>query len=417
MKHARYHVVICLSNHSWGRVDVGVRIALDLRSRGDRVEFVVGESGGCLARAAGFKVHTVEARYPGSNALDIYDALRRLQPASVIHCDFINNANILARAGVAAATYLEFDCPVIGVDIWDRRTTGLDADIFGNELQSLVDSHATTTLGALQRLRCTIVPVPICKPGSRNAFQNLPPSPSPRPDRLSSWIGRRMVLFCTSEWQHHLGQDQRASAIFRLLQQIIAQNCSRVSGKVHLVHIGPRPLEGISSLSREGRYHWLGQVSPRRFVRLLASTDVMLSANPIASTVVTAIAAGVPIIMLESGTQPATLDEAMDTMGRCLSPVVRRHVPGSAHVYGFHIWPLGCRNFIRPLLDDNPFCETYESVELLDEEAGLDCLHRLLFDNDARDQMLHSQNSYLQSVRQLPSAADAVYSHIGYESK
>ena len=62
-----------------------------------------------------------------------------------------------------------------------------------------------------------------------------------------------------------------------------------------MAHVGPQQFDGSEALA--GRYHWIAQARPDRFQALMGSADLLLSFNTSATSTLSALALGLPVVL------------------------------------------------------------------------------------------------------------------------
>jgi hypothetical protein len=154
------------------------------------------------------------------------------------------------------------------------------------------------------------------------------------------------------------------------------------------------------------------QVSPDDFDRLLSSIDLFLSANITATTLGRAVAAGVPIMVVQNSCGGQTAVEVEAMAGSTLSASLRSWLEKVAPLYPFSVWPLGYAQFLKPLLRDNPFHEALNIFELLDEQGLVEACWQLLFDTAVRAKAIARQRGYEAQVHRLPTATQLIEGYL-----
>jgi hypothetical protein len=392
------YIFITLSSSGWGEASFALRIALDLQRRGDEVMFFVRPAvAPALKGAVPFKV--VEG-YGSIATLLIDDYIARKKPEAVILADYFTCAQFLENWDLTPDFLFEADAPLIAIDTWDTATTGFELDMFQSTIYRIPQ-----WIGKIKR---RILPVPFVSPNDGFGVCNALPASQMRA------IGRRQVrysmgislqqkilLFCTAGWQYpavvHPDGRRIAAAVPRLLLDYI----SRLDPSVHLVHIGPVELESWRALAP--RYHWIPQITPSRFRAVLAVTDLMVSLNFSAATLLSAITAGIPTVIVSNTRCMSTFDEAIAEARTPYPERMHAWLNEVLPLYPFLLWPLGFHRFLSPLLHANPYKKVFEMIELLDEDGFVNACTDLLSSSAVRDEHLHRQISYIDIVKKLPS--------------
>jgi hypothetical protein len=116
----------------------------------------------------------------------------------------------------------------------------------------------------------------------------------------------------------------------------------------------------------------------------------------------------VPVIVLKNSQMLKKPKDVERVASANLSHAVMELLQEALPIYPFSLWPLGYYDFLRPLLADNSYCQTFEAIEIVDEQAFITTCDKLLNDRPAREAMLQRQMHYVKQVGELPSAAEVI---------
>jgi hypothetical protein len=382
---------VAVNESAFGEVVFGLRIGAELRARGDRVTFLAPGAHADLLRGVEHAPLASDDPRPDRRVLDL---VRRLRPDSVVLFDAASVLITLEQRRISPRFLRRLDCPVIAHDCWNLPRTGLRIDM-GPGFWPI----PRAALGFDRRL----LPVPTCAPDRRaGAYDALPrpPSISRHKARAALGIGarERIVLMATAWFQEPaLHAFEPIARWARALPELLAGHLAHLPKSTRIVHVGPRAWRPLGRRLGE-RYQRRAQCSPEDLSRLLRAADVLLSFNLTSSTVASAIAARLPVIM-------GTCSSLLPTQH---APRVARWLRKHAPLHPFHIWPGGFHRFLTPLLRRNPYRDVIEIVEVLDEPAFAEALDRVLGDPPAANEIRARQERYELRVRRLPAAADVV---------
>jgi hypothetical protein len=310
--------------------------------------------------------------------------------------------------GLTPDALTAFGLPIFGIDTWNSSRPG-DIDVFVNSIQQI--QRWSIELN-------TICPAPFLGPDATTTVYGSVPDKvllSKKERRLlRGTLGisenSKVVLFCSAEWQHAHYESDAANRVAVSLPRLMAHYLSRIGEEVHLVHIGPHSFDlgGVMT----GRYHWMPPLAPEHFDKIVASADLLFSANISATTIAKAMAYEVPTLVLHNSVAADSREEAESALACPPSPQLRQWLDVSTPLFPFLLWPLGYRHFVSPLLQNNPYMSGVEFLELLDEQRIEAALKSLLFDKAARQEHAQRQNAYLAKIRLLPSGAQAIRSRL-----
>jgi hypothetical protein len=406
----RTHLFVAAQT-AFGEAVLGLRIAHELAARGDRIVFLAGDALAVLTKGTPYKTISVaEGEHKKGLTNLVKKAVAEVRPDSIILLD-ATLVYWLLKAQKTDATFIrDVGVPVIGLDVWNTREAGLTWDVCG-----MTWEHSRFSLDVTRRL----VPVPFTKPpagggdGPVGLYDALPEpitiDPDERKDlRADLGLGPkdRLLLLTSARWQnpatqaHEMGR-RLAANLPALAGSLIAQAGSDVC----VVHVGPEAYTPLEKLGK--RYTWLSQRTPARFATLLAASDLLLTFNFSATTIVSAIASGLPVL-LGVNKYDGTADEVAARLPESPSPSLRAWLKQASPVAPYKVWPLGLHRFLGPVSEDNPYTTAVRRLEVLEERPFVAAMRELLFDETARAKLREEQAAYCRVVAKLPKAADLV---------
>lgn len=398
----RKHLFVAPSGAAFGEIQQGLRVARDLVRRDEEVVFSAPSAAAVL-----FEGEPLSYRANDRDVLAMAQVLRRSVESegftSLTLVDLAASAFTFDALGIDIGFVQELPVAVLGLDFWNLAEAGLRWD-FGTDA-SLISPKV---LDIERRL----VPVPVVRPeGTKGAFNALPEPAALQRDResvraeLGLGTQDRLVLFPQSRWQDPEVQNWKHHArIARGLPALVSARLAALGERVHLVHVSPVAFESPGPMG--DRYHWLRQLPSRRFHELLTAADLLLSFNATGVSTVTAIAAGLPVLLGMNSHRGKTVDEVAAALAAPPSAPLREWLAAVVPVYPFLLWPLGLFDFLSPVLQGNPYVEALCRVEILEEDAFQEAGHGLLFDPTVAGELRSRQHAYCRKVAELPSPAD-----------
>lgn len=408
-RNTRKHLMLLLGQRGFGETILGVRLAYELRRQGDEVYLLAHDSNLKLLNEWGPQCSTISPMASPLLQLYISSVLQKFPANSIILSDYLVTTLFFDRYRLDATLLTSFGLPIIAIDTWDSdRTSQKKIDLLMNE-----QSIRSLWPDVVQ----PVCPVPFLAPEqSSRHYSSLPESvvvPKKIRRHLHHTLGMhdasKAVLFCTAEWQHpnYDSTDDAARKCAAAVPVLVAEYLSRLGDNVHLVHVGPREFDLQGRL--EGRYHWLPPLRPPDFDVLVASMDLMLSANISATTIARSIVSGVPVFVLQNSVRASSREEAQAAAPAPLSDALTRWLDNSLPLFPFALWPLGYHQLVTPLLANNPYMSALDSAEMLDEQRVEAGLRSLLFDPGAIADQQHRQILYLNQVKALPRGPQLIH--------
>lgn len=396
----RKHLFVAATAMGFGEALLGVQLATALHAAGDRVLFL-GPSGlQKTIRAAPVRYGRIDLAL---SRLDeaILDTARSEGCDSIVLIDLVAVYTFFGISGRRFDTFLQSGIPVLALDVWNVPEAGLHWDYHPETFQLGPD---------VKQVLHRLVPVPFVRPTAAGAYNALPPPITLEPaeraqvrQALGVSPGERLIFWPSAAWQHasqqlHPVRQRMADALPELICTYLSHYLANPKGATPLrvLHIGPEPFAAAAGLG--DRYRHLPQQPASEFLRLLAASDLLLSFNIAATTVMAALAAQVPVL----------IGSLADVSRAPASAAAQTFVARAGGLYPFRAWPLSLSQLLAPVLQGNPYVDAIAGVDVLDEAGFLATLDELLGEAGAALQR-QRQALYTAQVRALPSPSERFY--------
>lgn len=358
------HLFLAPLASAFGEALHGVRLALALVDAGHEVVFLGPARLHVLVEREGGRRLTfgrIDAALPRLD-VEVVDLLARLRCDTLVLVDAAAVGKVAAALRLDVAAFTRPGIPVLALDCWNLPRTPWVWD-YGPVSEVL---HP-----AFHELARRLVPVPTAHPDVPGGYAALPSvspmSPAERvAERSALGVGadERLVVWPTAPWQHVEGQENPIlGEIARRLPGAIVPRLARLGARI--VHVGPWPLP----VESPGLRH-LPPLPPPAFERLLGAADLLLGFNAIASSLATAVAARLPVLL---GQLPR-----------------------------LRAWPLSLEGVLGGMVQGNPFYDALRVVDAADGDAFLAAARALLFDDTEVAALRARQDAYAARVAALP---------------
>lgn len=390
------HLFLAPLPASLGEALHGVRLAEALVAAGDEVEFLAPAALAPVIGEARVRYGRIDAVMPRLGEA-VLDRLMSERWDSLALVDLAAVYKAFDAYGLDPAPLTRAGVPVVALDCWNLAESGLCWD-YGPE-RYRIDPARLAALGVMAR---RMVPVPLVRPEVAEGYDALPETPrltGAARAEVRRTLGlpgdARLVLWPSAGWQHRAAQtDPQRQRLCDAVPELLAGHLAALPAGVRVLHVGPAPYgEAARLLGPRYRHH--AQVPPAAFAQLLGAADLLLSCNAAATTLGSAIAAELPVLLgsCAGGGSPAAL-----------TPRVRDWLQRHAPLPPLRAYPLSLDRFLAPVLRENPCYEALSAVELLDADAFTAAARALLYDEARRDAAQAAQRSLAARIRRLPSA-------------
>lgn len=406
------HLFLAPLSASLGEVLHGVRLATELVAAGDEVEFLAPQELAPALAGAPVRYGRIDQVLErlGEAVLDRlmsqrWDSLALVDLASVYKAFEAYGLDLLplTRAGV----------PVVALDCWNLAESGLCWDYGPENYQ--IDSEQLAALGVMQQ---RMVPVPFVRPAvteGYNALPEIPPLSAAQRAQVRSELGlsgelreragsrERLVLWPSAGWQHRRAhQNPQRQRLCDAIPELLAGHLAGLPPGARVIHIGPEPYAAAAA-ALGTRYRHVAQVAPAAFARLLRAADLLLSCNATATTLGSAMAAELPILLGVSSVGGSSLAEVAAQAPAPLGSRVRNWVRRNVPLPPLRAYPLSLYSFLAPVMRDNPCYAALTECELLDAKRFTATARALLYDEERQAAVRTEQRRLCHQIRQLPS--------------
>jgi hypothetical protein len=361
---------------AFGEALHGLRIARALAALGHDIVWLAPAAAQPMLEGAPVTFGRIDQAVPHLDA-QLPGLVRRLRCDALVLIDLAAVGKVVRAFGLEARAFTDADVPVIALDCWNLPAAPTPWDY----------DPATEVLDpAFHGIARRLVAVPIAPPGIAGGFAALPevgPASAAARAAVRAELGLgahdRLALWPTARWQHADSHDDPVlAARAAALPGVIAAALAPLGREVAVIHVGPQALDLPGLQARH-----LPQLAPARFEALVAASDLLVSVNAVATSLATAIAARVPIVLGQT---------AGGAIGDLVVPPLRA-------------WPLGLARLLGPTVADNPFYGAMRIADPLDAAGFGEACRALLFDAAAADAARAAAAAYHARVAQLPSGA------------
>lgn len=403
---ARRHLFLAATSSALGELNLARDVARALLAQGDEAVFLAPRAVAFLFEGTAVRHVAVDDMLPRLPQL-LPAVLQREKADSLVLVDLTSVFLSLETVWATEPDFLlGLPLPVVALDVWDLPETDMRWD-FGSE--------ATPINPRALEIKRRMVPVPFAQPRADGVhYAALPVTERPGPalrNELRQGMGLgeqdRLVLLLSSRWQLPEGQFwKHHQRLARHVPTLALEAVAALGPRAHVAHVGPQPFAGAELLGE--RYHFIAQLKPERFQALMGSADLLLTFNTSATSTLSALDMGLPVLLAVNSRAGRTVDDVVAGLPSPPAEPVRRWLENVAPLYPFRVWPLGLHGLLTPVLKGNPFQTAVRTVEVLDWEGLIAAGAALLFEGPQRETALRGQASYCELVRSLPGPADVL---------
>jgi hypothetical protein len=338
------------------------------------------------------------------NRIQLHDIQHVHRPALVVLADFMNFDFCDRHYGLSRTDLSVFDCPIGTFDDFSWGRPGAWLDTYGFKAKYEGD---ITLDGLSFRLR----PCPLNNPLDEVAgdvhpyplLEDMADVPTTSRAEVRRELGltpdRPVVLVTGATWQRMHAAYPRVTAFVNACHSMLEQLLSKLLRHADVLAVGPQLV--FHDRTPDG-FHPLGPVEPERFRRLIQAVDLHISNNIVSVSLHRLALGGIPSVTLMNSLHKRNGRLRWEPpVAPTLTESAQRVVDGVDYLYPCRMFPVGWFQFLRSLLDGNPFSDVVAQVEVFDEEAALATIVPMLSDGPQRTRLAEARETYLAALRKL----------------
>ena len=396
---------IVTSFWAYGELAIATEFARRMAGTGFRPLFLIPPTHRTLIAEAGLAYQVMVPGAGKINRIQLHDIQHVHRPALVVLADFMNFDFCDRHYGLGRADLAVFDCPIGTFDNFSWGRPGAWLDTYGFKAKYEAD---ITLEGLSFRLR----PCPLNNPLDEVAadvhpyplLENMADVPTASRAEVRRDLGlsgdRPVVLVTGATWQRMHAAYPRVTAFVDACHGMLEQVLSKLLRHADVLAVGPQLV--FRDRAPDG-FHPLGPLEPDRFRRLVHAVDLHISNNIVSVSLHRLALGGIPSVALMSSLHKRGGRLRWELpVPPALTASAQRVVDGVDYLYPCRMFPVGWFQFLRSLLDGNPFSDVVAQVEMFDEEAALATIVPMLTAGPQRSRLAQARETYLAALRKLP---------------
>lgn len=347
------------------------------------------------------------------NRLMVVDFLEHYPPDLIVLCDFLTFDFSQPEFGITLQMLRGYDKPIISLDSYEWESGDFTLDFFSGINKQLPRM--------LLQLDGALRPCPLNKPvpaGGRVASYSFL-------HQIQEWSNRDarqvreglgispddFVIFSASAvWQSLRPKNKSGGLFGNIITELFSQYISKLDRPIHWIRVGP---ERQQDTTRKGLIteHNFSSLPESDFDRLLAASDLLMTSNVASTTLAKCIKNGKSALLLYSSIQangPEDLSKYGDVR---INDSTLRLIENAYPIQPFMMFPLGWYRFLKPVMSDNPYLDTFYKSEILDEERVMSILEELI--SKKRPELSGQREQYTSLLEGLRSPGECLEHFMG----
>lgn len=216
----------------------------------------------------------------------------------------------------------------------------------------------------------------------------------------------KVVCFTTSQWEMKGAyafscQNTLASWLGVILHEYLKE----LDEDIILLHIGTERWK-IEAVDEKVRYVHYDSLPVETFEKVIQAAELFVTFNLVSITLSKAVMFGVPSLVLnnskiiEFGRLQGKLAERPKWY-QDMARDVKKIYPFTASMFGWG-------NFLKTVLTDNSYVDTFERVEMFNYKKTKDMLRDMLMNQEKRQKLVQKNETFIQNYQQLMGADEVL---------
>jgi hypothetical protein len=400
-------MVIALGVLSNGEITIAMGVLRRLLDKSAEVYFVTHKNMMRQVLANGFPVVVLDEGSPSKNRAYFLRKVNETAPDLIICADAFTMDFASTWSGIDLNELKATGRPIGTFDEYEWESTNFLQDFSG--IPSKMKSELITESDFLIR------PCPLNKPTSDSAKNVIYCSLFEldtlfcEKDRdiksVAQWREKmglpdnsKIVLIVNSPWEYlDVGRSLDTIRLMKWLPQIMLRYLSSLNVPLTILHVGGRewPADGRGSID----YRHYPRVDSNTYNRMIHCADLFCGTNLTSVTMSRAILCGIPCALLQNDkyidfTKLAPVLPKMPQWYREMASEVVRALP-------FKVFPWGWYQFLKPVMENNPYMETFDKLPLFEPKKCVKALGDCLFNSEHISEMRKRQMEYINLLNSL----------------
>ncbi|EGD47000.1 hypothetical protein Cpap_1195 [Ruminiclostridium papyrosolvens DSM 2782] len=396
-------VFVVLGEISAGELTIAYEFASRLLPNQFDSYFLIPEKNKSFLEDNGMKYFALSIwEDPERNKKNINKFLNNISPDYFIVSDVYTLEYSQAWTGLNYKSLQEYGVPIIGIDEYEYLSTDYNIDYYGGIVKAVPDllDHCDYVLR-----NCPLNTVRPSKPNvkyfslCRNNLSLNSIEKYKIRQELEIDDDEKVIFIPNSKWEMLNVHRLPALGVFQKSLPVLLSNylCS-VHGKITILHVGPEKWTGIEKSNV--KYHNFNYLPPQIFNSYLLASDLFITTNVVSVTLSRAVFGTVPSIVFQNYKR---IDfsklkgrvNQMDDWYQKLAKDIKIAYPFRAGIFGWS-------NFLKPVLQDNGYVNTYVESPLFKVAETMEKLEQYLYDQESINKLKERQLNYIDNVLSLP---------------
>lgn len=397
---------IVTSFWAYGEITIACEFALRVKNAGYKPYFLIPPSHDNIIKRYGFNYTTLIPRHGKINRILLADLEHRLNPQLIILADFLNYNFCERHYGLTPEDLSIFSGKLGTFDNFDWAITSNKMDTYGFKAKKFGEID-------IRRYGFSLCPCPIVNPKNgirENTYHysltnNLLPYKEDATDKWKQKLGlptnKKLILFTHATWQESYKQYPDVDAFVKASNKVFYYVMKQLAKDHTVLCIGAK---GYFSQLEEDEIMYKEPLLPEIFDQHLLATDLFISRNIVSTSLARAVLSGIPSVNFENSIYFSKKRPlSMEKIPFELTGYTKNIIGKLDRSYPYRMFPVGWYKFLSPVIKNNPYVNTFISIEQFDTITAVETINRLVENQSIRDSLKQKTLEYRDMISELPN--------------
>ena len=211
----------------------------------------------------------------------------------------------------------------------------------------------------------------------------------------------KLVLFSLLEWPLQVARviTEDLDIWLKHFSQMIEIIFQEVKEKTTLLVISPYPLFTNFSRRHLKIINW-DLLSIDIYTKFLLTADLFITTSAISHSIIQAVINKVPAGCLISSGSDFRENKEIPSQLLNWFEIGQKRYPDLLKPY--LIFPIGWQEILAPILEKNPYADTFKFLDLLNPGETINTINDLLFNSEKKKSLIQRQENYMEQIAFLP---------------
>lgn len=398
-------VFVVTSFWSYGELLIARAFAEKIKEDGNNVLFIIPPSHK-KSLSNLFNYVTLIPNSRNINRIIFFEVQEEFAPDLVILSDFLNYSFADRHYGITTEDLDIFKCKIATFDNfdWNLKRTSMDTYGYVSDIPKKVHIESFGD----RIIACPIGAPTLGKKEGEHRFSlfsmldyvNQEQKLKLRKEYADKYpLDKKIILVSSAKWQQNYVQNEKIDKFVELANLIFHRILLRLAETEIVISIGEK--NGIEPSCPQ--YITLDSMPSNEFDQYVQMSDLYIGRNITSTSMIRIALSGIPCVNIENSKVSLSAEDLAS-----LSEFTGMEIKDIDKIYRFMMFPVGWYEFLKPLMDGNPYSGIVKRCELFDVESTFVAIQDVLYNEQIKVELQDRIRDMNTMLEQLQTPSDII---------